>query len=117
MGNDERRRRPRVFDVWALPLGNGLYGHLQVLGRHPEYWHLVQVFDAVTPHPLPLADVLAAPALLTPLFTYISPKTTQKSAAVWVGNAPVEFTYPRQRAQHWTVGAPQSVCRRGRPRH
>jgi hypothetical protein len=91
---DPCQRRPRLFDVWAVPLATGGFGHLQVLAHHEDFLDLVRVFDAVTPSPLSREQVLGASLMFPPVFTLVSTKTAKANGLHFLGNAPVQFQYP-----------------------
>ena len=93
-GGPVSRRRPKAFDVWAIPLGGGGFGYFQVLDRHEEFLDLVRVFDAATPTLLPLEQVLNLQLMFPPMFTLVSGKTANANSLRWLGNANVSFRYP-----------------------
>lgn len=88
------QRRPRRFDVWAIPLAPGGFGYMQILERHKEFLDLVRVFDAVTPRVATLEVILASHAMFPPIFTYVSPTAVRKDRLQFVGNKSSEYARP-----------------------
>lgn len=87
--------KPRAFDIWAIPLSTGAFGHFQVLDRHDEFLDLIQVFDAVTPYPLSQELLLDnAKLMFPPVFTLVSAKTAKRNHLRKIGNATSSFEYP-----------------------
>jgi hypothetical protein len=87
--------RPKTFDIWAIPLANGAFGHFQVLDRHDEFLDLIRVFDAITPHPIKQEIALSnAKLMFPPVFTLVSAKTARANRLRRLGNVPTRFEYP-----------------------
>jgi hypothetical protein len=87
-------RKPRRYDIWAIPLPRGEYGYLQVLERDEDYLHLVRVFSLGNRRIASAEEVLASPSLFPPIFTYVTARKVLQNGLEWIGNVRVPYEAP-----------------------
>lgn len=78
------RRSPQVGDCYAIPLGNGSYGHVQYLGKVSPLGDFIRVVDLVRPVPAGLVEVVSARPLFPPLGADVS-SCKRRGKWKWIG--------------------------------
>jgi hypothetical protein len=98
------RRKPKQFDVFAVPLSNGRFGYTQFLGTCPvQFADLVRILPVVTDKVASLqAENVVKMDNIRPVYTIIS-VGLRKFGWVWVANVPVPFETPKFRHSNQAV--------------
>lgn len=93
------RKRPKVGDVFEIPLSNGQKAYGQYVFKDDRMGPLIQVFDLVTEKELPIDGLITALGNARLLFRpVITGLFAAIRAGVWqiVGHMPVRrFVYPK----------------------
>lgn len=102
-----KRRRPKPYDVWAVPLSKGKVGYAQCLSvdADDQNGDLIRVFSLTTETIAPLDAVLVSPMKFGPVLTVLS-VAAGTFGWKWIGNAPVEFEQPVFRQSLLAVRGP-----------
>jgi hypothetical protein len=88
------RRKSKQFDIFSVPLTNGLYGYVQKLDYDGEQGaDLVRVYSQVSTEVGEISEIVRSGEMFPPVFTIIS-IGERKNGWRRIGRFPVEFEWP-----------------------
>jgi len=90
-----KKRSPKLYDYYAIPLPDGRYGHVQYIRKEPGFGDVVQVVNVVSRSPSSIDELHLAEPLFPPIFADVASCITQgRWQFVGVGPQPFDSQLP-----------------------